>query len=615
NQEETGPEGAGQAVDNPVVRLLDNGQLRSGPIPGTAVLHIVAVEEFGLNQTLVILVKVKPVSYIMINSHSTVLSGSSDHLTTVPIGASLQFQVSFHDDVGGEFYTSNTELGIRCSRYDLLHVSKGVDNATLVVRAAEIGNTVLKVWDKQKPSMSDYVNIPVGYAISPAQASVTLGSIVCFTSPILTESGSTGSWRSKSKVLDTKEQSGISIAQSVGHGTIVYHFSSLTSTNTEVTVEPITKVQLGQGAAFLTNAGPGKTRSYPVVFSKGGNLIGQNCSSIIAKTKFVPSFIPYECDLVLTPRPSDINVNDLFKAQATFDPEKGQHLCEISRVAAPPVSSASASVDPLIQLAATLDSNLRLTARVPASSARGQKEVTSEPLELDFLPAFYVHNPELHLSTAWPTGNIRVLAAGSIMHDLEIKVSDTTVLESSVAEKDAGSPNTVVFPVRLLDSLTLWEKELLDLTVEVSHTRSGHRVRIPVYVKLIGQKPEGVYVRSPRQDLSWSHLLVSTISNYQSWLVICFIILITAAAVLVGYHAIIGPRYKTSNNPDVFLNQSGRSPTPSASFIHQSSPIGTPSYTGKSSPTSPKLWSVSYNQQDSRNTPYRRSPYTYTPKS
>ncbi|GFS06172.1 hypothetical protein ElyMa_002958300 [Elysia marginata] len=80
--------------------------------------------------------------------------------------------------------------------------------------------------------------------------------------------------------------------------------------------------------------------------------------------------------------------------------------------------------------------------------------------------------------------------------------------------------------------------------------------------------------RSTRQELSWSHLLVATVSNYQSWLVICFIIFITAAAVLIGYHAIVGPRYKTTNNPDVFLNQSGRNVSPSASFIQQSSPIG-----------------------------------------
>lgn len=44
--------------DTPVIRVLDNGQLRSGSAPGNAFLHVVSEEEFGINQTLVILVKV-----------------------------------------------------------------------------------------------------------------------------------------------------------------------------------------------------------------------------------------------------------------------------------------------------------------------------------------------------------------------------------------------------------------------------------------------------------------------------------------------------------------------------------------------------------------------------
>ena len=52
-------------------------------------------------------------------------------------------------------------------------------------------------------------------------------------------------------------------------------------------------------------------------------------------------------------------------------------------------------------------------------------------------------------------------------------------------------------------------------------------------------------VRSAHQELSWSRLLVSTITNYQSWLVICFIILITAAAVLIGekHHCLVFVAY------------------------------------------------------------------------
>ena len=44
--------------DVPVVSVGKNGQLVSGPIPGNAVVHVTALEEFGINQTLVFLVKV-----------------------------------------------------------------------------------------------------------------------------------------------------------------------------------------------------------------------------------------------------------------------------------------------------------------------------------------------------------------------------------------------------------------------------------------------------------------------------------------------------------------------------------------------------------------------------
>ena len=44
--------------DIPTVRVTKNGQLTSGPIPGNAVVHVTAQEEFGVNQTLVFLVKV-----------------------------------------------------------------------------------------------------------------------------------------------------------------------------------------------------------------------------------------------------------------------------------------------------------------------------------------------------------------------------------------------------------------------------------------------------------------------------------------------------------------------------------------------------------------------------
>ena len=46
--------------------------------------------------------------------------------------------------------------------------------------------------------------------------------------------GPSGNWKSKSKVMDIEEQSGIATAQAIGHATLIYMFSTSTSTNTEV---------------------------------------------------------------------------------------------------------------------------------------------------------------------------------------------------------------------------------------------------------------------------------------------------------------------------------------------------------------------------------------------
>ncbi|KAH9518820.1 hypothetical protein Btru_006348 [Bulinus truncatus] len=584
-----------------VVRILENGQLRSGPVPGKAFLHVVSEEEFGINQTLVILIKVKPVSYLMINSDTTFLTSLPNQLTAVPLGSTLQFSVSFHDDVGDEFYATNIQLGIRCSRYDLLHVSNGIDNNTLLVRAGELGHTVLKVWNKNKPSMADYVNIPVRHAISPASATVALGSIICFNSPVMTESGSYGTWLSKSAFLEMEESSGIGIAKSVGRASVVYSFSPFTSTKTELVIEPIKSITIDPGLGYLTNSViKGRTPFFQVSFSSVGSFIGTNCSSIIAQSKFSPSYIPYVCHLEFTHKNQDVNLEELFTIKSYFDSEKGSHGCLVS------VSSP----DNNMQRLAVIESSVLLSVHVPASP--GQPEITSTPINLNFIPAFYVYNSELLLTTASPQVLLKLSSSAKVIPDIEVSASDHNLIQALAPEADLASSGTVHYPVRLIDSSVLWDRENIDLFVEVSHKRTGYKVRIPVLVKLIGRKPETLKLQS-YQDQSWSALLNSTVSNYQSWLIICVIVMVTAAAVLVGYHVVLGPRYKASSSPNVFANQSSSSPSPSASFIQQNTPISSPSYTGRPSPTSPRLWSVSYNQQDSRTSPYARNPFKSSP--
>jgi len=47
----------------------------------------------------------------------------------------------------------------------------------------------LQVWESGKPWLVDYINIPVGNAIEPSLESLTVGSVVCYTVPLTSQSG------------------------------------------------------------------------------------------------------------------------------------------------------------------------------------------------------------------------------------------------------------------------------------------------------------------------------------------------------------------------------------------------------------------------------------------
>lgn len=69
-------------------------------------------------------------------------------------------------------------------------------------------------------------------------------------------------------------------------------------------------------------------------------------------------------------------------------------------------------------------------------------------------------------------------------------VSDPVLLEVMTPERDPQSRSMMVYPIRLLDTITLWEREQLDVWVDVICQKIGQKVKIPVFIRLIGQKPD-----------------------------------------------------------------------------------------------------------------------------
>ncbi|XP_071099780.1 nuclear pore membrane glycoprotein 210-like isoform X2 [Haliotis cracherodii] len=582
-----------------IVTMKKNGVLVSGPLTGTAALHVIAQEDFGVNQTLVILIKVKPVSFVMINADTPLLT-SSGHLTSIPVGTTLKFSISYHDDTGMPFYATSVQLQMRCSRYDLLQISKDTDNSTLIVRAAEAGQTILKVWDLYNPWMADYINIPVNYIITPTQAVVSLGAVICFSTPLVSQRSYTGRWAVKGTSVDINPDTGLATATSVGRSVVINTISADLTTYIEVTVLPVSKATVGDSVGFLSNAPGRKPVNIPVNLGLVNKPLGENCPAELRSNSYQPPFLPFLCHLEFTKTDVEVDVNDLFRVVPGFDSEKGQLVCQVTAIM---------SEFHNYQQLSTISSKIRLVVIVTQQD--GQPELPAS-CDLEFAPAFYIHNAEIHLTNLAPLASIRISTLPNLVPNIQASVSDGTLLEALSPDQDSQPGGVVLFPVRLLDSLSVWERETLNLHVELVDKRTGQRAKIPVYIKLIGDRPDVSRLRTVyTRDIGWSTLIFNFLMTYQSWFALFLLILATAVAVLVGYHVLIGPRYRTSANSSAFLNTSqSMNPSPNVTYI-QPAP-GSPPYTSpyNSSPT--RLWSMPVNvdhrgDMSSSHSPYRRA--------
>ncbi|XP_031421461.1 nuclear pore membrane glycoprotein 210 [Clupea harengus] len=154
-----------QVLDCPdkaaLVQVDDKGHLSSGSLTGTASLQVNSQESFGVNQTLILAVKVVPVSYLRLSTGPVLHTTNRESLSAIPLGTVLSFQVHFHDSAGDLLHSHNSQLTFATNRDDLVQVGKGPSNSTLTVRTLNVGLTLLGVWDTEQPALADYLALPV----------------------------------------------------------------------------------------------------------------------------------------------------------------------------------------------------------------------------------------------------------------------------------------------------------------------------------------------------------------------------------------------------------------------------------------------------------------------
>ena len=110
----------------------------------------------------------KPISYMMINPKLPVsLQSSVGKIVSLPKGLSFTFTVSYHDNLGRTFDSTNALPKVRPNRFDIAQIHSGTENNTFNVQVVQEGRVGVKVYDSNNPLLKDFLVISVDDAIHP----------------------------------------------------------------------------------------------------------------------------------------------------------------------------------------------------------------------------------------------------------------------------------------------------------------------------------------------------------------------------------------------------------------------------------------------------------------
>ncbi|XP_033126135.1 nuclear pore membrane glycoprotein 210-like [Anneissia japonica] len=422
-----------------IISVNQQGVVTSGEIVGEVSVLVVALERFGLNQSTIVLVKVRPVLYVSINC-DTKLMTTDKRLRVFPVGLNLEFSASFYDNVGAKFDATNLDLEHRLNRYDLLQLQPAV-NSSFVARVAHQGSSLFKVWDQRNTRMEDYVNVAVG-SIIDSEHPITFGDVLKFTTPLLTGEGQKGTWSSSDLTVVRINPDGVAIATGPGTCSLDLNLADGFVTHGQVTVKEIESISIDtSNLPTLSNVPQDIPIEVPV--DLGGSP--QSVESDIVKQ--VDGLIQPMFKCSLHPLRSSTPELELFHVYPAFSSLTGKYSCNIHQRSEQAVRYKSKT-------------ETQISLRVVVESQRRQRELQALPVALTFLPAFQVLNArDQKLSSSNQKIELIVFGAETVLKNLKVSWNDTSLINiAAPAVKGAGH---VAYQVQLVETTLPIVKEII----------------------------------------------------------------------------------------------------------------------------------------------------------
>ncbi|XP_076808980.1 nuclear pore membrane glycoprotein 210-like isoform X1 [Clavelina lepadiformis] len=216
------------------VAVDKNGILTSFSEQCEATVLITSVERFEINQTLVLHILVRPVSYII--ARSVTSFRTRDNLKVeyaFPLFSKLHFLIDQFDDTGSKFDATGHSLLLGQNRHDLIEVEPGSGNRSFKVQTPQEGITIMSaasyLESAMKPAAVYYFPINVQSAILPSKHEVIVGVGFCFMSNFVNQNGSNGVWSVHHPTLVIDKNSGRGFATAKTTTTVKYVVDSFTA--------------------------------------------------------------------------------------------------------------------------------------------------------------------------------------------------------------------------------------------------------------------------------------------------------------------------------------------------------------------------------------------------
>uniref|UniRef100_A0A8C2CM22 Nucleoporin 210 n=1 Tax=Cyprinus carpio TaxID=7962 RepID=A0A8C2CM22_CYPCA len=498
-----------------LVQVDDKGHLTSGSLTGTASLQISSQETFGVNQTVIIAVKVVTVSYLRLSTSPVMHTSNREAVSAIPLGAVLTFSVHFHDSTGETLHSHNSVLSFSTNRDDLVQVSKGSSNGTLTVRTVNVGLTLLRVWDSEQAGLVDFLALPVQHAIHPAGAQwLVVGDVVCFSAQFVNQEGVSGVWSSSSSaLLEIDPRTGAAVARDRGTVSVYYEIPGQLRTYREVLIE-------GASQTSVLIPAVKKDRHPKVLMSTrntGSNLIGSCSSSQSDSMVLLHPESSVSCQLRFTSSAVDFSPHDVYHTHTAFDASTGFYSCALSFK---PMSDQQVKV---LSLSMT---EVEVRAGVQGSVFSGEQLSARLPVS----PGIYTDQTDIILSNQHPSAELTVYGPAAALQQLDVKSSSPAVV---IEEKEVSLsfPSYIRFTVRVVKP-----QGSLTASVSVSSTSSAQVLHIPVSVMHLAASTHIV------DGVDGPSILQQFIDSYQVMFFTLFALLAATAVVIIVCHALFSPR-------------------------------------------------------------------------